>query len=197
MSRVMIDDRWLKDGTPGRVKRSVGQARDPMAAKVPKHWKTTLYGHGMRWRCRWYQPDNHGRHLQRSRSFKSLREAEEFASAMEDDARRGRYHDPRDAQRPFSEAASAWLSSKVDLKASTRGRYRLELDQYVLPRWGAEPVGTITTAGLQDWVRGLQAGDYPVPATRHHAVRPLSARSIRSIVMIVTGGVLSYAAQNG
>nr|DAZ34126.1 MAG TPA: hypothetical protein [Caudoviricetes sp.] len=59
----MIDDRWLRnaeDGTPpsSAAKRALANARDPMRANVPVRWRTTQYGRGQRWRCRWYMPED-------------------------------------------------------------------------------------------------------------------------------------------
>lgn len=89
MARVMIDDRWLRnaeDGTPpsSAAKRALANVRDPMRANVPVRWRTTQYGRGQRWRCRWYMPED-GRRVQKSKSFAKYADAEAFRAAMEDD----------------------------------------------------------------------------------------------------------------
>lgn len=139
MARVFITDRWLKkdsDGNPptAAMKRSLANARDPMKANVPKAHRTTVYGRYDRWRCRWYAMDAPGRCVERTRTFAKLSEAESFQAAMEDDIRRGRYHDPRLGRRMFMELADEWIVSKADVKAGTLKRYRRELRVYVLPR---------------------------------------------------------------
>lgn len=120
MSRVIVDDLWLKnDGVvppSASAKRSLASVKDPLKANVPERWRTTRYGKGKRWRCRWYMagPDDVKR--QRSKAFVRYGEAEEFAAAMEDDVRRGRYTNPADTQRRFGDVAELWLRTKVDIK---------------------------------------------------------------------------------
>lgn len=199
MARVMIDDRWLKtadDGTPpsGAARRALAKAKDPLRARVPDKWRSTRYGEGKRWRCRWYMTVD-GRKVQRSKTFDKYTDAEEFRAAMEDDVRRGRYHDPRQENRLFRDVADEWVRSKLDLKPSTRSRYERELRVYVNPKWGDVPLRGITRDGIQDWVRGLTAGDYPAELPDGWKARALSARSIRNIVKVVTGGVLDYAVE--
>lgn len=197
MARVMIDDRWLRnaeDGTPpsSAAKRALANARDPMRANVPVKWRTTQYGRGQRWRCRWYMPED-GRRVQKSKSFAKYADAEAFRAAMEDDVRRGRYHDPHQESRLFADVAVEWLHGKLDLKASTRSRYERELRVYVNPKWGAVPLRAITRNGIQQWVEGLTTGDYPAELPDSRSPRPLRPRSIRNIVKVVMGGVLEYA----
>lgn len=63
-----------------------------------------------------------GTKRQKSKAFDKHSEAEEFAAAMEDDVRRGRYINPADTERRFSDVAELWLKTKVDIKASTFNR---------------------------------------------------------------------------
>ncbi|WP_430392571.1 Arm DNA-binding domain-containing protein [Bifidobacterium pseudocatenulatum] len=65
-----------------------------MKANVPDKWRSALYGQGSRWRCRWYTLRD-GKRVQKSRNFAKLRDAEEYAAAIEDDIRRGKYRDPQ------------------------------------------------------------------------------------------------------
>lgn len=197
MSRVMVDDLWLRRGAPARVKRVLGQAHDPMRAKVPQEWRTSRYGRGMRWRCRWFQPTPDGRRMARTRSFARLADAEAYAAAMEDDVRRGRYHDPRQEQRPFADVAREWLDSKLDLRDSTRGRYERELRHYILPTFGGRTIGGITTRDVQGFADQLHDGTYTPSPGAKRSPRPLSARSMRNVVRIVLGGVLRYAVAQG
>ena len=138
--KVTIDDLWLKnddDGNPPSraAKRSLANSRDPMKANVPEKWRKSRYGVGMRWRCHWTIVKD-GRRVQRVKQFARLAEAQEYAAAMEDDIRRGRYRDPRQELRVLDDVAGEWLASKVDLKPGTAGRYARELRLYILPKWG-------------------------------------------------------------
>lgn len=202
MAHVFIADRWLKndkDGNPptAAMKRSLANARDPMKASVPAAYRTTTYGRYDRWRCRWYATDSDGRRVERARTFARLADAEAFQAAMEDDIRRGRYHDPRLSRRTFAQLADEWLESKADVKTSTLNRYRRELRVYLLPKWGAAPVGDITARDIQEWVALLPKGGYPADLPDGREPRPLKPRTIRSVVRIVMGGVLSHALDEG
>ena len=167
MSRVFIQDLWLRDADDGTrpsaaAKRSLSSAKAPMKANVPDKQRTARYGRGNRWRCQWYMPVG-GRHVAKTKNFRSLADAQEFQAAMEDDARRGRYHDPTQEHRLFRDVAAEWMGTKLDLKPGTKGRYEREIRVYLNPKW-----------------RHAAAGHH---ATRHPGmgVRPLHGRLSRRI----------------
>lgn len=201
--RAWITDRWLTtadDGTtaPPAVRRALSRAHDPMTAAVPAKWRTAVYGKFARWRVSWYADAPDGKRVQRSRSFSSLSDAEGFQAALEDDIRRGRYTDPRDAQRSFRSVADAWLASKqVAGKSSTRARYRRDLAHYAIPRWGDAPISSITSDDIQKWVADLAAGTAPAALAPGKKRVPLSASSIAGIVAVATGGPLRFALERG
>lgn len=152
--KVTIDDLWLKnddDGNPPSraAKRSLANSRDPMKANVPDKWRKSRYGVGMRWRCHWTIVKD-GRRVQRVKQFARLAEAQEYAAAMEDDIRRGRYRDPRQELRVLDDVAGEWLASKVDLKPGTAGRYARELRLYILPKWGGMTLRELRPDMLQE-----------------------------------------------
>lgn len=200
--KVTIDDLWLKnddDGNPPSraAKRSLANSRDPMKANVPEKWRKSRYGVGMRWRCHWTIVKD-GRRVQRVKQFARLAEAQEYAAAMEDDIRRGRYRDPRQELRVLDDVAGEWLASKVDLKPGTAGRYARELRLYILPKWGGMTLRELRPDMLQEWVGQLMDGGYPaaLPDGRDSS-KPLSARSIRNIMKVVLKGIFDYAVSNG
>lgn len=197
MSRVMIDDLWLRKDAPSRVRRALSQSHDPLKARVPEEYRLARYGRGKRWRCRWYQPTVDGGKRQAVKAFESRADADAFAAAMEDDVRRGRYHDPRQEQRLFGDIAREWMRSKLDVRQSTLARYEMELKFYVLPTWANEPLSAITVRRTQEWVNALAAGTYASDPGRKRRIRPLSSRTIRCIVKIVFSGPLTYAVKNG
>ncbi|WP_169275607.1 tyrosine-type recombinase/integrase [Bifidobacterium moraviense] len=196
MARVWIDDLWLKndDGVPPppQAKRSLAACRDPMRAQVDERWRSSRYGRGRRWRCRWYTVEGTTRR-QHSQSFAKLADAEAFRAAMEDDVRRGRYASPHDAKRRFRDVADMWLRSKNNVSEGVRLRYECELRVYVNPRWSDVPIGAITHDDIARWVASLATGDYPAELHRGRAAKPLSPRSVKSIVKVVFAGVLEYA----
>ena len=196
MARVWIDDLWLKNdnGVPpsSTAKRSLAAVSDPMQAQVPDRWRSSRFGHGMRWRCRWYSIEGATRR-QHSKSFRRLADAEAFQAAMEDDVRRGRYANPNDARRKFKDVADMWMRSKNNVSEGVRARYECELRVYVNPRWANVPIGSITLDDVARWVTDLTTGDYPVDLRWNKKPKPLSPRSVKSIVRVVFAGVLDYA----
>lgn len=199
--KVTIDDLWLKnddDGNPPSraAKRSLANSRDPMKANVPEKWRKSRYGVGMRWRCHWTIVKD-GRRVQRVKQFARLAEAQEYAAAMEDDIRRGRYRDPRQEFRVLDDVAGEWLASKVDLKPGTAGRYARELRLYILPKWGGMTLRELRPDMLQEWVGQLMDGGYPAALPDGRDSKPLSARSIRNIMKVVLKGIFDYAVSNG
>lgn len=199
--KVTIDDLWLKnddDGNPPSraAKRSLANSRDPMKANVPEKWRKSRYGVGMRWRCHWTIVKD-GRRVQRAKQFARLAEAQEYAAAMEDDIRRGRYRDPRQELRVLDDVAGEWLASKVDLKPGTAGRYARELRLYILPKWGGMTLRELRPDMLQEWVGQLMDGGYPAALPDGRDSKPLSARSIRNIMKVVLKGIFDYAVSNG
>lgn len=199
--KVTIDDLWLKnddDGNPPSraAKRSLANSRDPMKANVPEKWRKSRYGVGMRWRCHWTIVKD-GRRVQRVKQFAKLAEAQEYAAAMEDDIRRGRYRDPHQELRVLDDVAGEWLASKVDLKPGTAGRYARELRLYILPKWGGMTLRELRPDMLQEWVGQLMDGGYPAALPDGRDSKPLSARSIRNIMKVVLKGIFDYAVSNG
>lgn len=203
MARVWIDDLWLKNdgGVPpsSTAKRSLAAVSDPMKAQVDERWRSSRYGKGKRWRCRWYTQEPDGRR-QHSKSFAKLSDAEAFQAGMEDDVRSGRYTDPNDARKPFKDVAEMWLRSKNQVSEGVRERYECELRVYVNPRWSETPIGSIGIDDIAKWVSELSTGDYPVNLTaRATGTQPeskpkaLSPRTVKSIVKVVFAGVLDYA----
>ena len=186
------------DGNPPSraAKRSLANSRDPMKANVPEKWRKSRYGVGMRWRCHWTIVKD-GRRVQRVKQFARLAEAQEYAAAMEDDIRRGRYRDPRQELRVLDDVAGEWLASKVDLKPGTAGRYARELRLYILPKWGGMTLRELRPDMLQEWVGQLMDGGYPAALPDGRDSKPLSARSIRNIMKVVLKGIFDYAVSNG
>lgn len=112
---------------------------------------------------------------------------------MEDDVRRGRYANPNDARRKFKDVADMWMRSKNNVSEGVRARYECELRVYVNPRWANVPIGSITLDDVARWVTDLTTGDYPVDLRWNKKPKPLSPRSVKSIVRVVFAGVLDYA----
>lgn len=141
MARAWVEDLWkTADGSP-----------------------STRAGSGARWRVRWWEdqvaPDGALTRRQRARSFRKKPDAEAYAAKTEHEQRAGTYRPPERAETPFAEVASEWLKAHLDVKAATYRRYERELRMYVLPRFGASPIGRVTRAQVADWVADLARGE--------------------------------------
>ncbi|MBT1171733.1 site-specific integrase [Bifidobacterium sp. SO4] len=196
MANVWIDDLWLKSykGIPpsATAKRSLASSHNPFTAQVPDQWKTTRFGTGRRWRCRWYVTEGSSR-KQHSKSFEKLSDAEAFQASLEDDVRQSRYVSPNDAKRKFKDVAAMWMRSKNYVSKGVLVRYECELRVYVNPQWAEVPIGSITRDDISQWITKLSTGKYPASFQRRHDPKALSPRSIKSIVKVVFAGVLDYA----
>ena len=82
-----------------------------MKANVPEKWRKSRYG-GQDALALSLDHRQDGRRVQRGKQFAKLAEAQEYAAAMEDDIRRGRYRDPRQELRVLDDVAGEWLASK-------------------------------------------------------------------------------------
>jgi integrase len=93
------------------------------------------------------------------------------AVAWEQDQRRrlrlGEWIDPRRGQVPLSVVAADWLRSRSSVKRRTRESDESAWRNYISPRFGNWPVGSITAAEVSSWVGSLVArGLAPSTATR-------------------------------
>ena len=132
------------------------------------------------------------------------RDAEALVAELEDDIRTGRYIDPSQRDRKFAELAEAWLRSKGKIKDATYRRYRRDLDNYVLPRWGQISIGAIKREDIDAWVLQLRDGTAPFrfADSKHVGAkkkRPaaLSPSSIKGIAGVAFHAPLRYAVEDG
>lgn len=162
MARAWITDRWVKDavvdlpdGSTTKISPTSAQLR--ALKTLPDHFRSAKFGKGSRWIACWLEPGAG----QRQRLFARRTDAEAFIASLEDDIRSDRYIDPSAREQTFAAIAEAWLASKGRIKDSTWRRYRRELDNYVLPKWGHIAVGSITRPQIDAWVLQLRDGTAP------------------------------------
>src|SRR4051794_11281969 len=110
-----------------------------------------------RWEVRYRAPD--GR--ERSRTFRTRRDAEKYASTAEADKARGSWIDPRDAALTFGEVADRWLASNPTKRASTLATDDVMLRVHILPTLGERKVGSVARADVQALVNAWSAGSAP------------------------------------
>lgn len=91
----------------------------------------------------------------KKRGFRTKREAEAFAATVEVEKMTGSYVAPSAGRITLEVVAEKWFSSKVNLSASTRSRYRSALDVHVLPTFGRISISDVTRERLRDWVTAM------------------------------------------
>lgn len=201
MAKAWITDRWVKDakvtmpdGTVTKISPTSAQMKS--LKTMPEHFRTSKFGRGSRWEAGWYDPDG----IQKKRLFARRSDAEAFVAGIEDDIRSDRYIDPSARERTFEAAAEAWLASKNRIKDSSWRRYRRELDNYVLPRWGSRAVGSITRPQIDEWISQLRAGTAVFVFDKNGHLNEvgrkpvkMSAAYLRHVVGSTFGGALRYA----
>jgi integrase len=204
MARAWIVDLWVKDATVSlpdgdTTKISPTSAQLRALKSLPDHFRSSRFGQGQRWSARWHEP-GHEKQTPRSRAFTRRTDAEAFIASLEDDIRSDRYIDPSARDQTFAAIAESWLASKSRIKDSTWRRYRRELDNYVLPKWGTVAVGSITRTQIDAWVKQLRDGTAPhvfdvnqhVKKTARKPVK-MAPAYLQHVVRITFGGAIRYA----
>lgn len=87
-----------------------------------------------------------------TRTFRTRREAEAFASDERASRRRGVWLDPRRAETTLREVAAGWLDSNPGKRPSSRARDDSALRTHILPALGDRPIGSLTPSDIQRWV---------------------------------------------
>lgn len=195
MSKAWISDLWTKDATINgqRVSPTATQLRK--LKSLPEEFRTPRFGKGNRWRVTWTDPATD---KPKTKSFQNKADADAFRASLEDDVRSGKYIDPEHGETPFKNVAERWLESKRRIKGSTVWRYSRDLERWVLPKWGHQPIGGIERQEIDQWVSELLEGTAPITgdAERIHQ-RGLAPRTIHGIVAVAFGAPLRYAVQEG
>ena len=106
---------------------------------------------GRGWEARYRSPD--GR--QRSKIFRTKRDADRFLARVDTAMQRGDWHDPQLAKVPFDKYAAEWLASTKHLRPGTRANVQSRLRRHILPAFGSYPLGAIQPAAVRSWVAEL------------------------------------------
>lgn len=115
---------------------------------------------------------------QRSKTFRTKRDASAFLAEIETTKTRGTYVSPHAGRLAFGEHARRWMAT-WNTEITTAARDRSIMETHVLPRWGDVPLSKIDHIGLQEWVTEL--GARRMPATVQVTLR-LTSAVLRSAV---------------
>jgi len=117
---------------------------------------------------------------ERSKSFRTRKDAESYERAQLTDKARGTWSDPRAGRVTLAEWVTEWQRTIVHLRPSSIRIYDTNLRLHVLPVLGAQPLGKITTPMLRGWLSDLMVKHVGrdldrtlAPATVHQAYRAL------------------------
>jgi integrase len=94
-----------------------------------------------------------GRHYKRT--FRTKRDAEDFASKERSEQRQGTWIDPNQGKVALAEFATSWLKSRVTLRARTRELYEGQLRRYIIPSIGHVEIGELSSAVVRAWYASL------------------------------------------
>jgi integrase len=102
---------------------------------------------GDRYDVRFRAPDGG----ERSRTFRTRRDADRFAATVAADMLRGAWVDPRSGRIPLEEYGQTWLATRAGLRPRTRETYEAQLRLHVYPELGATDIGQLTPRAVREW----------------------------------------------
>lgn len=104
---------------------------------------------GVRYEARYRDPDG----KERSRTFRTRKEAERFVSLTTAALTRNEWVDPRAGQRTFAVVAVEWLDSNPTKRGSTYARDETIIRVHLVPALGQRPLGSIVPADVSRLVK--------------------------------------------
>ena len=101
-----------------------------------------------------------------SETFKRAGDAERRKSQIETELTGGTWRDPRRGEIRLEQWATEWITTRHDLRATTRSRLETTLRMQVLPKFGKTPLNKISNAAVRAWVAEMLAADLSAATTR-------------------------------
>jgi integrase len=125
---------------------------------------------GTRYEVRFRGPDG----KERSKTFRTRKEAEKHQREQRTSLDRGTWIDPRHASLTFGAYAKRWTAERHDLSPSTLELYATLLRLHINPTFGDLPLGKITPGEVRSWNSSL--------AQRHEVLAAKAYRLLRQIL---------------
>jgi hypothetical protein len=119
------------------------------------------------WCLRYVSPET-GK--ERTETFRLKRDAERRLTEVQASRLTGSYVDPRAGKITVGAWAEHWLDVQVQLKPTTRARYRSILDVHLIPRWGSIELSRVRHAEVQKWVAELSTKRSAATVRKVHRV---------------------------
>lgn len=104
-----------------------------------------------RFLLRYRTPDG----TERTRQFKTKREAERYANVIGADLLRREWIDPRAGKLTLVEYGTSWLAERPNLRVRTRETYEGQLRCHIFPTLGQIEIGKLTPIVVRKWHAGL------------------------------------------
>lgn len=99
-----------------------------------------------------------------TKSFRSRREADAYATTVEADKLRGVARDPRRGRVTLETFALQWIDGRHDLAEKTDELYRWLLEDHILPDLGSRTLGELTSEEIRSWHSKLSHKRYSTAA---------------------------------
>lgn len=92
---------------------------------------------------------------ERSRTFRTKKEAERYERSQQTAIEQGLWVDPRAGKVTLEAWAAEWQATVVHLRTSTQRIYAANLRNHILPELGQVQLGKLTPSILRAWLSGL------------------------------------------
>ncbi|MGN9802872.1 tyrosine-type recombinase/integrase [Micromonospora sp. L32] len=122
---------------------------------------------------------------QKSRSFRTKREANAFLAEVEGSLNRGTYVNPHAGRTRFGDFTQQWLATRA-VEARTTERTVSMLRTHVLPKWGDWPLGKVDFMSVQEWVTGLGRELAPTTVAKCYQLLSMILRTAVQARLIAT-----------
>ncbi|MBF6473712.1 MULTISPECIES: tyrosine-type recombinase/integrase [Nocardia] len=103
-----------------------------------------------KWKAFWREPSG----AQRSKTFRTKKEANAFLAQVELAKTSGIYVSPHAGRSLFAEHAAEWMQS-WNTERTTAARDESIMRTHVLPKWGSWQLGKVDHLSVQKWITGL------------------------------------------
>ncbi len=146
---------------------------------------------GPRYEVRWRGPDG----VERSRTFRTRRDAERYERDQRSALDRGDWIDPRGATIGFGDYASRWLQQRSDLRPRTVEIYHSMLQNHLLPTFESTPLKRISPGAVRSWNAQL-ARIHPVTAAKaYRLLKGILATAVTDELIVRNPCLVRGAAQ--
>ena len=92
---------------------------------------------------------------ERSRTFRTRKEAERYERSQQTALDQGSWVDPRSGRVTLATWSAEWQRTVVHLRPSTQRIYDANIRNHILPELGEVELGKLTPSMLRGWLAGL------------------------------------------